>query len=182
MDNRGTHCSGSRIEASVSEMKNPVRQKSDVASTRSVVRNRRALRDYDIIETYEAGIVLSGAEVKALRAGQGSLGDSYGVVRDGELRLHGAYIPQYGFSSDAAYDARRSRKLLMHRGEIDRLAGKSAEQGLTLVPLEIYFKDGLAKVKLALARGKRKYDKRAALREREHQREMARALKKRGRT
>lgn len=148
---------------------------------RDVVGNKRALRDYEVIESYETGIVLSGAEVKALRSGQGNLADAFAVVRDGELQLHGAHIPRYDFSDDASYEAKRPRRLLMHRGEIDRLAGKVAEQGLTLVPLKIYFKDGLVKVELALAKGRRKYDKRSVLRDKEHQRDIARALKERGR-
>lgn len=148
---------------------------------RDVVGSKRALRDYEVVESYETGIVLTGAEVKALRSGQGSLADAFAVIRDGELQLHGAHIPRYDFSDDASYEAKRPRRLLMHRGEIDRLAGKVVEQRLTLVPLKIYFKDGLVKVQLALAKGRRKYDKRAALRDKEHQRDMARALKERGR-
>lgn len=156
-------------------------QPGDGPKIRPLVTNRRAGHDFEFLEKYECGIVLTGAEVKSLRAGQGSLSDAFAVIRDGELQLHGAHIPQYDFSHIATYDSKRPRRLLMHRNEIDRLSGKTGEMGLTLVPLRIYLKDGLVKLELALARGKRKYDKRAALRDREHSREMARALKERGR-
>lgn len=150
------------------------------AGQRTVVSNRRALHDYEVLERYEAGIVLSGAEVKSLRAGRGSLREAYGRVRDGEVWLEGFHIPPYEQAMDKSHlDPVRPRKLLLHRGEIERLVGKTAEQGLALVPLRVYFAHGLAKVELALARGKRKYEKRRAIAEREHRREIERELGRR---
>ncbi len=140
-----------------------------------VTTNRRARHDYDILERYEAGIVLVGSEVKSLRAGTANLKDAYADVRNGELWLENAHIAPYGFAREGGHAPERSRKLLMHRREIDRIAGTLAEKGLTLIPLSIYFSEGRAKVELGLARGRARYDKRRAIREREEQREMARA-------
>ncbi len=140
-----------------------------------VTTNRRARHDYDILERYEAGIVLVGSEVKSLRAGTANLKDAYADVRNGELWLENAHIAPYGFAREGGHAPERSRKLLMHRREIDRIAGTLAEKGLTLIPLSIYFTEGRAKVELGLARGRARYDKRRAIREREEQREMARA-------
>lgn len=165
-----------------SSPKRAERQTGDGPRIRVLATNRRAPHDFEFIEKHETGVVLTGAEVKSLRAGQGNLVDSYALIRDGEVQLHGAHIPQYDFSHDSNYEAKRPRRLLMHRKEIDRLMGKVAEQGLTLVPLRIYLKDGLVKIEIALSRGKREYDKRASLRDKEQKREMARALKERGRT
>ena len=140
-----------------------------------VATNRRARRNFTIIETHEAGLALLGSEVKSFRDGKVDLKDSYGDVRQGEIFLVGAYVAPYEFARDGGHDPERPRKLLLHRREIDKLAGQVAEKGLTLVPLRIYFKDGKAKVELGLARGKDTVDKRQTIRDRDHQREMARA-------
>ena len=147
-----------------------------------VATNRRARRNYSVVETYEAGMVLTGSEVKSLRAGKMELKDSYAHVDHGEVFLVGAHISPYDFAHEGGHDPERERKLLLHRREIDRIAGVLAEKGLTLVPLQVYFKDGKAKVELGLARGKTTVDKRHTLREREHAREMERATRRRGRT
>lgn len=146
---------------------------------KTVTSNRRARRNYAIIETHEAGLALLGSEVKSLREGKADLKDSFGDVRNGEVWLVGAYIGPYEFAREGGHDPERERKLLLHRREIDRIAGQVAEKGLTLVPLQIYFKDGKAKVELALARGKTTVDKRQTLRDRDHQREMDRAMRSR---
>lgn len=149
-------------------------------SQKTVVSNRRALRDYQIIERFETGMVLTGAEVKSLRGGRGSLAEAYARVHGGELWLEGMHIPPYEQAMDKRrYDPIRSRKLLLHRGEIQRLIGTTAEKGLALVPLRVYFSHGLAKLELGLGRGKRQYEKRQAIAEREHKREMERALRRR---
>lgn len=140
-----------------------------------IATNRRARRNYTIVETYEAGIALLGSEVKSLRESKMELKDSYGDVRRGEVWLVGAYIGPYKFARDGGHEPERERKLLLHRREIDRIAGQVAEKGLTLVPLQVYFKDGKAKVELGLARGKTTVDKRQTIRDRDHRREMERA-------
>lgn len=144
-----------------------------------VASNRRARRNYSIIDTYEAGLALLGSEVKSLRNGKMELKDSYAEVRRGEVFLVGAHIAPYDFAREGGHDPERDRKLLLHRREIDRLAGAVAEKGLTIVPLQVYFKEGKAKVELALARGKTTVDKRHSLRDREHAREMERAIRRR---
>ena len=144
-----------------------------------VATNRRARRNYSIFDTYEAGMVLVGSEVKSLREGKMELKDSYAHVQRGEVFLVGAHISPYGFAREGGHDPERERKLLLHRREIDRIAGALAEKGLTLVPLRVYFKDGKAKVELGLGKGKTSVDKRHSLREREHEREMDRAAKRR---
>jgi SsrA-binding protein len=142
---------------------------------RTVASNRRARHDYEILERFEAGIALTGAEVKSLRGGRGSLTESFARVRDAEVWLEGMHIPPYEQAMDKrAYDPTRPRKLLLHRREIERLIGKTAERGLSLVPLRVYFTHGIAKVELALGRGKRQFEKRQAIAEREHEREMLR--------
>ena len=146
-----------------------------------VTSNRRARHDHEILETYEAGMVLVGSEVKSLRDGQANLKDSYAVVRDGELWLIGCHIAPYAFSRLGGHVPERERKLLLHRREIDRVAAKTAEKGLTLVPLRIYFQDGKAKIELGLGRGKRTYDKRQSLKAKEQKREMDRAMRRKGR-
>jgi SsrA-binding protein len=145
-----------------------------------IAQNRKARHDYTIIDTYEAGIALQGTEVKSLRAGRASLVDGYGTIRNGEVWLEGVHIPEYTEGSWTNHEPRRSRKLLMHRMEISRLIGKTEETGVTLVPLSLYFKDGKAKVELALAKGKRAYDKRRSLADRDAQREVERAFSHRG--
>lgn len=144
--------------------------------TNVVARNRKARHDYHIEDTVEAGLVLWGTEVKSLRAGRASLVDGFATIERGEAWLEGVHIPEYSQGTWTNHSARRKRKLLMHRSEIDKLGVKSREAGHTLVPLSLYFKDGRAKVELALAKGKREYDKRHALRERQDRREAERAM------
>ena len=147
--------------------------------TKIVARNRRARHDYAIEDVVEAGLVLTGTEVKSLRAGRASLTDGFGLITDSEAWLHGVHIPEYTQGTWTNHTPRRIRKLLLHRSEIDRLASKISEQGLTLIPLSLYFKDGNVKVELGLARGKRTYDKRQDLAKRDAAREIDRALKRR---
>jgi SsrA-binding protein len=148
------------------------------ANNRRIAQNRRARHEYDILETFECGIALRGAEVKALRAGQISLQDAYARVEGGEVWLLGAHVAPYEFATGfGRVDPDRPRKLLLHREQIDELAGRVAQQSLTLVPLAIYFKDGRAKVELALARGRRLYDKRRAIAERDANRETERVIR-----
>ena len=149
-----------------------------MAGMKVVARNRRARHDFEIIDTFECGIVLRGSEVKSLREAQIELKDSFGDIRNGEIWLERAHIAPYGFSVGGGHDPERPRKLLLHRREIDRLTIKVNEAGLTLVPLQVYFKDGKAKIELALARGKRTYDKRQSIRERMEKREMDRAQRR----
>lgn len=151
-----------------------------MAGRKVVATNRKARHDFEIIDTFECGIVLRGSEVKSLRDAQVQLKDAYADIRDGEVWLERAHIAPYGFAAGGGHDPERPRKLLLHRREIDRLIGKVNEVGLTLVPLQIYFKEGKAKVELALAKGRRSYDKRHKIRERMERREMERA-KRRGR-
>ena len=149
--------------------------KADPAGQKTVVSNRKARHDYEILERFETGIVLSGAEVKSLRGGHGSLSEAFARVRDGEVWLEGMHIPPYAQAADRSrYQPTRPRKLLLHRKEIERLVGKAAERGLALVPMRVYFAHGLAKVELGLGRGKRQFEKRQAIAEREHRREMER--------
>jgi SsrA-binding protein len=146
-----------------------------------VARNRRARHDYHIEDVYEAGLVLTGTEVKSLRAGRASLSDGFAQITDGEAWLHNVHIPEYVQGTWTNHEPRRIRKLLMHRKEIDRLSSETAERGLTIIPLSLYFSDGKAKVELALARGKRTYDKRHDLAKRDAAREVDRALRQRQR-
>ena len=146
-----------------------------------VAQNRKARHDYTVEDTWEAGLVLTGTEVKSLRAGRASLVDGYAVIRDGEAWLRGVHIPEYTEGTWNNHEPRRERKLLLHRSEILRLIGKTKESGLTIVPLALYFQDGHAKVEIALARGRRAYDKRQALAEKQGKREAERALGRRRR-
>jgi SsrA-binding protein len=146
-----------------------------------IAENRRARHDYHLLERLEAGLVLTGTEVKSLRAGRASLANAYADVRDGEAWLVGAHIAEYDQGNLANHDPDRDRKLLLHRGEIASLYGKVRERGLTLVPTRLYFKDGRAKVELALARGKETRDKRRDIAKREADRQIERSLKARGR-
>jgi SsrA-binding protein len=148
-------------------------------SHKTVVSNRRALHDYEILERFEAGIVLTGSEVKSLRGGRGSLSEAYGRVQGGEVWLEGMHIPPYEQGEKRGYDPIRRRKLLLHRNEIERLIGKTQERGLTLVPLRVYISHGLAKVEVGLGRGKRQFEKRQATLEREHRREMDQTARRR---
>ena len=141
--------------------------------------NRRARHDYEILDTLEAGLVLHGSEVKSLRNGGGTMKDAYADIEGNELWLHNLHIAPYKYAREGGHPPERKRKLLAKRREIDRLIGTLNEQGLTLVPLSIYFSNGYAKVELALARGRRSIDKRQAIREREQQREMERAARRR---
>lgn len=145
-----------------------------------VARNRRARHDYHIEDVVEAGLVLTGTEVKSLRAGRASLTDGFAQISDGEMWLHGVHIPEYAQGTWTNHEPRRIRKVLLHRKEIDRLASKTAERGLTIVPLSLYFKDGRAKVELGVGRGKRTYDKRQDLAQRDAAREVERAFRRRG--
>jgi SsrA-binding protein len=146
----------------------------------TIATNRRARRDYEILETFEAGIVLRGTEVKTLRQGRASLQDAYAVVEGGDVVLH-MQIPEYSHAGYEQHDPERPRKLLLHHDQIERLAQRVRERGLTLVPLRLYFKSQLVKVELGLARGKRAYDKRQAIAKRDADREMARVRKVRSR-
>ncbi|MDP8971230.1 MAG: SsrA-binding protein SmpB [Actinomycetota bacterium] len=143
--------------------------------------NRRARFDYEIADTVEAGLVLTGTEVKSLRAGKASIAEAFATVRGDEAWLVQAHIPEYAFGNRANHDPTRQRKLLLHRGEIARLERFIQEQGRTLVPLRLYWRDGLAKVQLGLAVGKAKHDKRADLARRDAQRQVERALRARQR-
>jgi SsrA-binding protein len=146
-----------------------------------IAQNKKARYDYHIDDTWEAGLVLMGTEVKSLRMGRASLVDGYAQVRDGELWLMNVHIPEYLQGTWTNHSARRSRKLLLHKREIQRIIEKTRESGLTLIPLSLYFNDGRAKVEIGLARGKKSHDKRQAIAEREGKREMARATRHRGR-
>jgi SsrA-binding protein len=147
--------------------------------TKLVAENRRARHDYHLTDRYEAGIVLAGTEVKSLRDGRADLARSYADVRDGEVWLVGSHIPTYDQGNVANHDPDRDRKLLLHRKEIESLFGKVRERGFTLVPTKLYFKDGRAKVELALARGKETRDKRRDIARRDADRQIERALKSR---
>jgi SsrA-binding protein len=146
--------------------------------SRDVASNRQASHRYHLLERWECGLVLRGTEVKALRDGKAQIKDGYASVRDGEVWLHNVHIPPYGPASRENHEPERPRKLLMHKREIDRLIGKTREKGLTLVPTRLYFKDGRAKVEIALARGKDVGDKRQSIKEREMKREMERAIRR----
>ena len=148
-------------------------------SIKVIATNRKARHDYHIEDTVEAGLVLTGSEIKSIRAGQVSLRESYATVRDDEMWLVNAHIAPYQQASYTNHEPRRDRKLLLHRREINRLIGKLQEKGLTLIPLRIYLKDSRAKVELGLARGKKLYDKRQTLRERDDRRQIDRAMGRR---
>jgi SsrA-binding protein len=141
------------------------------------IENKRARFEYEWLEQFEAGVVLTGTEIKSIRTGRISIAEAYARVRDGELWLLSMHVPPYKEGSFSNVDPNRPRKLLMHRSEIDRLAGKVSERGLTLVPVRLYFKRGRVKISLALARGKKIWDKRKDVRDRDVQRELARAVR-----
>lgn len=141
-----------------------------------ITNNRKARHDYAILDTYEAGLVLTGSEIKSVRAGQVVLQDGYATVRNDELWLENAHISTYDQASMANHEPRRSRKLLLHRREINRILSRLREKGLTLVPLRLYLKNNRAKVELGLARGKRQFDKRSSLKEKDAQRQIDRAI------
>jgi SsrA-binding protein len=144
-----------------------------------IASNRRARHEYTIEDVVEAGLVLTGTEVKSLRAGRATLTDGFGQITDGEAWLHGVHIPQYTQGTWTNHEPRRTRKLLMHRKEIDRLERSISERGLTLIPLSLYFSGGKVKIELGLARGKRTYDKRHDLAKRDAAREVERELRRR---
>ena len=147
----------------------------------TIVVNRRARFDYDITETVEAGLVLTGTEVKSLRAGKASLAEAFATVRRGEVWLVQAHIPEYAFGNRANHDPTRQRKLLLHRHEIEQMTEFTQEQGRTLVPMKLYWKDGNAKLLVGLGRGKARHDKRQDLARKDAQRQIERALKARQR-
>ncbi|QDY76981.1 SsrA-binding protein SmpB [Streptomyces qinzhouensis] len=141
-----------------------------------IAQNKKARHDYLIIDTYECGLVLTGTEVKSLRQGRASLADGFVQIDGHEAWLHNVHVPEYSQGTWTNHSARRKRKLLMHREEIDKLESKAQESGHTIVPLALYFKDGRAKVEIALAKGKKEYDKRQTLRERQDRREADKAM------
>ncbi len=153
--------------------------------TKVIASNRKARHDYSVEETYEAGIVLTGTEVKSLRAGRATLSDGFGEIENGEVWLLGVHIPEYTAGTWTNHEPRRRRKLLLHRSEIEKMSGKVIERGHTLIPLSLYFKDGRAKVQIAVAKGRKSYDKRHAIAAKEAKREteaaIGRALKGRDR-
>ncbi|MCC9173096.1 MULTISPECIES: SsrA-binding protein SmpB [Arthrobacter] len=146
-----------------------------------VATNRKARHDYEILDTYEAGMVLMGTEVKSLREGRASLVDGFATFYNNELWLEAAYIPEYLNGSWTNHSARRRRKLLLHREQLEKIMRKTSESGFTIVPLQLYFLDGRAKVEIAVARGKREYDKRQTLREKQDNREALRAMRDKNR-
>lgn len=152
---------------------------SEKSGIKVVAENRKAWHDYFVHETYEAGIVLTGTEVKSIRTGRANLKDSFARIDNGELLLYNMHISPYEQGNRFNHEPRRTRKLLMHREEINKLFGKTREKGFTLVPLKLYFTRGKAKVELGLVSGKKLYDKRADLAERDAKREMARAFRER---
>ena len=154
-------------------------EKNAISATSVIVRNRKARHDYEVLDRYESGIVLRGTEVKSLRNGQANLKDSFATVDRGEVFLHNVHISHYEGGNNFNHETERSRKLLLHRSEIRRLIGKIQQQGLTIVPLTIYFKGSRAKVELGIVRGKKQFDKRQTIARRQADREVQRALKER---
>ena len=152
-------------------------QRKAADESQVVARNRRARFEFDLLESIEAGIVLTGTEVKSLRNGKASLEESYAGLENGEVWLYGCDIPEYLQANRMNHKPKRPRKLLLHRREIDKLVAKAAEKGLTLVPLKLYFKDGVAKVEISVARGRKLYDKREALKKQDARRDIDRALR-----
>jgi len=154
-------------------------QSSNRPVRKIIAQNKKARHDFLVMDTYECGVVLMGTEVKSLRLGRASLADAFATIDDGEVYLHNVHIPEYAFGSWTNHTPRRVRKLLLHKGEILRLIGKTKESGLTLVPLSLYFVEGKVKVELALAKGKKTYDKRQDLAKRDAEREVIRELGRR---
>ena len=155
----------------------PRRAAAEGTGVKTIALNRRARHDYDLQESFEAGLALVGSEVKSLRAGRADLKDAYGLIEGGEAWLVGLHISPYQFARDGGHEPERTRKLLLHRGEIERIRGKLDQKGLTLIPTRLYFKEGKAKVEMALAKGKAQYDKRETLKRRQAEREMQRAMR-----
>ncbi|MCX5382137.1 SsrA-binding protein SmpB [Streptomyces sp. NBC_00083] len=156
--------------------KNTGKDKEKDSKRKIVAQNKKARHDYLIIDTYECGLVLTGTEVKSLRQGRASLVDGFVQIDGGEAWLHNVHVPEYAQGAWTNHSARRKRKLLLHRVEIDKLESKSGESGHTIVPLALYFKDGRAKIEIALAKGKKEYDKRQTLREKQDRRETDRVI------
>jgi len=156
--------------------------KKDAADIKVVCRNKRAFHEYEISDTLECGLVLTGTEVKSLRDGHASLEDAYAKLDGGEVWLLGSDIPEYAMGNRMNHKPKRARKLLMHRREIGRFAGKASQKGFTLVPLKLYFKNGRAKVELAICRGKQLHDKRQAAKKADAQKEIRRAMSERRRS
>ena len=153
--------------------------KTNEEGIKIIVQNRKALHDYTALDTWEAGIALQGTEVKSLRNGKANLRDSFARVDGNEVYLHNVHIGEYEQGNQFNHEPTRKRKLLLHRHEIDRLRGRVEEKGLTLIPLKLYFKQGRAKVEIALAKGKREYDRRQDIAKRDARRDIERALKER---
>jgi SsrA-binding protein len=156
--------------------------KDDEGDIKVVSRNKRAFHEYEITDRIECGIALVGTEVKSLRDGHANIEEAYAKLEDGEVWLIGSDIPEYAMGNRLNHKPRRPRKLLLHRKEIDKFAGKASQRGFTLVPLRLYFKRGRAKVEIAIARGKQQYDKRQSLKKADDQREMRRAMTQRNRS
>jgi len=152
---------------------------SETPNNKIICRNRKATFEYELFDRIEAGLVLTGTEVKSLRNGKAQLEDAYAKLDDGELWLHGAEIPEYALGTHGNHKPKRPRKLLLHRREIAKFGGKATQQGFTLIPTQLYFKDGRAKVEVAIARGKHLHDKRDALKKADAKRDMAREMAKR---
>jgi len=152
-----------------------------VASKTPKIRNKKARHNFAILETIEAGLVLEGSEVKALREGKANIDDAFGRLRNGEVWLYNMHIGPYEQAAQFGHDTRRTRKLLLKKREINRFLGRAIEKGSTLVPLSVYFKRGWAKVEIAVARGKREFDKREDLKKRDHQRDMQREMRRKRR-
>ena len=150
-----------------------------MAAQKIICKNKKASHDYHLGETFEAGIVLKGTEVKSLREGRANLKDSYASIEGGEVYLYNCHISPYSHGSDANHDPLRTRKLLFHKKEIKRLIGKIKEKGLTLIPLKLYFSNGIAKIEMALAKGKKLYDKREDMKQRDAKKDIERAFKNR---
>ncbi len=148
-------------------------------STKTIATNRRASHDYAIVDTVEAGLVLRGSEVKSLRDGRANLKDGYGLIKDGEAWLVGVHIAPYTFAREGGHQPDRTRKLLLHKREIERLGAQIAEKGYTLIPMRMYFKEGKAKIELGLGKGKSRFDKRETLKRKQADREMQRAMRHR---
>jgi len=155
------------------------KKKAKAKTNGAVASNPKARHDYEILETLEAGMVLTGSEVKSLRGGSASMRESFAIIRDGEPLLIGMHIGPYAQAGYAGHEPTRTRKLLLHKDEIQRLVGKTAERGLTLVPLKVYFNHGLAKIELGLAKGKKTYDRRESLKEKDAQMQIDRAMRRR---
>jgi SsrA-binding protein len=167
------------LAASRAESLRPMSKPDEQPEIESIAKNRRARHDYAIIDTYEAGLVLTGSEVKSLREGKANLSDAYGIVRNGELFIINLHISVYERASYNNHEPTRTRKLLLHKREIGRLIGAIERQGLTLIPLELYFKRGIAKVAIALGKGKKQHDKREDAKAKDADREIARAVRTR---